>query len=208
MPSDLPKEISELLAAFPWAEKIPRLLMYASLRAKKKRWRAVFNGHLPEGKEIQDVVSHAIEKVLSGERKWNPQEQPDLFHYLEGIIDSDLSHLSKGLENRRLVSEADVDGNSGHDKASWLDTLPSATLDPEMQHIVKEENARSEAFFYNFYDFLDGKPVLQGMIECIDEGIDKSADMALKLGVPVQDIYNASRQLKRKLEEFRKTLNP
>lgn len=206
MPSDLPNEILHLLAAFPWDEKIPRLLMHASLKAKNKRWRTVFDGQLPDGKEIQDIVYQAIEKVLSGERKWNPKEQPDLFHYLQGIIDSDLSHLARSLENRVLMSEADVDCRSGEDNASWLDTLPSPALDPELLQIAKEDDARGEAFFYNFYVFLDGKPVLQGMIECIEEGIDKSADMAKKLGIPVNEIYNASKQLRRKLEEFRKTL--
>lgn len=206
MPSDVPKEILDLLSAFPWEEKIPRLLYYASQKAKKKRWRTVFDGHLPEGKEVQDVVYHAIEKILSGERKWNPQEQPDLFSYLTSIIDSDLSHLAKGLENRTLVGEADIDGNSGgngYGKSPSMDSFPSSIPNPEMQHIIKEENARGEAFFFEFYDSLAGKPLLQGMIECIDDDIDKKADMAQKLGVPVQDIYNASKQLKRKLEEFR-----
>src|SRR6266702_1552425 len=148
MPSDVPKEILNLLAAFPWEENIPRLLFYASHKAKKKCWRSVFNGHLPEGKEVQDVVFHAIEKVLSGERKWNPTEQPDLFSYLMGIIDSDLSHLAKGLENRTIVGEAVTDGNSfGTDdgKSVWTDSIPSSTPDPEMQHIIKEDDARSEA---------------------------------------------------------------
>jgi len=206
MPTDVPKEILDLLIEFPWEEKIPRLLLYASHKAKKKRWRSVFDGHLPEGKECQDVVSHAIEKVLSGERKWNPQEQPDLFRYLTGIIDSDLSHLSEGLENKVLVGEADINEKStgmGDGKRSLFDMIPSSIPDPEFQHITKEENALAEAFFFGFYDFLSGKPLLQGMIECIDDGIEKKADMAQKLGVQVQEIYNASKQLKRKLEEFR-----
>lgn len=208
MPSYVSKKILDLLTAFPWEEKIPRLLLYASLKAKKKRWRSVFDGHLPEGKESQDVVFHAIEKVLSGERSWNPQEQPDLFRYLTGIIDSDLSHLSEGLENKVLLGEADIDGSSavkGDGKYAWIDSVPSSTPDPEMQHINKEEDAHGDAFFFGFYDFLAGKPLLQGMIECIDDGIEKKADMAQKLGVPVQEIYNASKQLKRKLEEFRNT---
>ena len=207
MPSDVPKETLELLAAFPWEEKIPRLLFYASHKARKKRWRSVFDGHLPEGKEVQDVVSHAIEKILSGERKWNPQEQPDLFRYVMGIIDSELNHLAECLENRMLLGEPDIDGNSldTGDKGAWIDSIPSSTPDPEMQHIIKEEDSQSEAFFLGFYDFLAGKPLLQGMIECIDDGIDKKADMAQKLGVHVQEIYNASKQLKRKLEEFRNT---
>lgn len=208
MPSDVPKEILELLSAFPWEEKIPRLLYYASHKAKKKRWRSVFDGHMPEGKEVQDVVYQSIEKVFSGERKWNPQEKPDLFHYITGIIDSELSHLSESYENRLLVGEADIDKNSvdrGDGNSRWIDSIPSSTPDPEMQHILIEENAQGEAFFYDFYGFLADKLLLQGMIECIDEGIEKKADMAQKLGVPVQEIYNATKQLKRKLEEFRNT---
>lgn len=208
MPPEIPENVLELLTAFPWEEKIPRLLYYASHKAKKKRWRSVFDGYLPEGKEIQDVVSHAIEKVFSGERKWNPDEQPDLFHYLKSIIDSDLNHLADSFENRMLTGEADVDGKLGSKedrKTSWIDSLPSSVADPETQHINKEQDARGEAYFFDFYGFLAGKPLLQGMIECIDEGIDKKAEMAQKLGVHVNEIYNASKQLRRKLEEFRIT---
>jgi len=208
MPSDVPIGILDLLSAFPWEEKIPRLLYYASHVAKKKRWRSIFDGHLPEGKEVEDIVHHAIEKVFSGERKWNPQEQPDLFEYFKSIIDSDLSHLATGLENRMLVGEAEVDGKSagkGDGNSTWTDSIPSSVPDPEMQNILHEENARGEAFFLDFYEFLAGKPLLQGMIECIDDGIDKKAEMAQRLCVPVNDVYNASKQLKRKLEEFRNT---
>lgn len=208
MPSELSKETLDSLSAFPWEEMIPRLLYYASHKAKKKRWKSIFDGHLPEGKEVQDVVSHAIEKIFSGERKWNHLEQPDLFQYLKSIIDSDLSHLATGLENRILVSETGIDGKSvdkGDSRTTFIDTIKSPAPDPEMHSINQEDEARSESFFFGFYEFLADKPLLQGMIECIDDGIAKKADMAQKLSVPVQEIYNASKQLKRKLEEFRNT---
>jgi len=207
MPSDLPKEILDLLNAFPWEEKIPRLLYYALDKARKKRWRSVFDGQMPEGKEIEDVVFAAIEKVFSGERKWNPQKQPDLSEYLKGVIDSDLYHLAKCEENTILVSEANVSKNPDGEKPFTFDDLPGKEPDSETLHILKELNESAENFFFGFYDYLDGKPVLQGIIECIDDGVTKSADIAERLEVHVKKIYNCFKQLRRKLEDFRKTWN-
>ncbi|MRR05456.1 MAG: hypothetical protein EG828_00700 [Deltaproteobacteria bacterium] len=207
MPSELPIETLELLNAFPWEEKIPRLLYYALNKAKKKRWRTVFDGRMPEGKQIEDVVFSAIEKVFSGERKWDPQKQPNLFDYLKGIIDSDLNHLAECHENTTFVSEADVCKNPDGEKLFTFDDLPGAEPDPETLHILKEVNERAENFFLGFYNYLDGKPVLQGIVECIDDGVTKSSDIAVRLGVHVKEIYNSFKQLRRKLEDFRKTWN-
>jgi hypothetical protein len=205
MPTDLPKETLELLNAFPWEKKIPRLLYYALNKAKKKRWRTVFDGRMPEGKQIEDVVFTAIEKVFSWERKWDPQKQPDLFDYLKGVIDSDLNHLAECHENMTFVSEADVCKNPDGEKLFTFDDLPGVEPDPETLHILKEVNERAEKFFLDFYYYLDGKPVLQGIVECIDDGVTKSADIAERLGVHVKEIYNFFKQLRRKLEDFRKT---
>ncbi|BEH09900.1 hypothetical protein GSUET_15120 [Geobacter sulfurreducens subsp. ethanolicus] len=207
MPSELPKETLDLLNAFTWEEKIPRLLDYALGVARKKRWRAVFDGQMPEGKEIEDVVSTAIVKVLSGERVWDPQKQPDLYEYLKSVIDSDLYHLCKCEENNSLIGEADVRRNPDRENPFTFDDLPGAELDPETLHILKELNEMAEKFFFGFYDYLDGKPVLQGIIECIDDDVTKSADIAERLGVHVKEIYNCFKQLRRKLEDFRKTWN-
>lgn len=207
MPSDLPKEILDLLNAFPWEEKIPRLLSYALYKAKSKRWRTVFDGQMPEGKEVEDVVFTAIEKVFSGDRKWDPQKQPDLYEYLKGVIDSDLYHLAKCEENTTLINEIDVCKNPDGEKPFTLDDLPGAEPNPETLHILKEENERAEEFFFGFYDYLREKPVLQGIVECVDDGVTKSADIAERLGVHVKEIYNCFKQLRRKLEDFRKTWN-
>lgn len=205
MSSELSNATLDLLNAFPWEEKIPRLLYYALNKARKKRWRTIFDGQMPEGKEIEDVVSSAIEKVFSGERKWDPQKQPDLYEYLKGVIDSDIYHLATCEENTAVISEADVSMDINREKPFTFDALHGAELDPETVHILKEVNEKAEKFFIEFYEYLDGKPVLQGIVECIDDGITKSADIAERLGVHVNEIYNCFKQLRRKLQDFRKT---
>jgi len=207
MSSDLPKVTLDLLNAFPWEEKIPLLLCYALNKAKSKRWRTVFDGQMPEGKEVEDVVYTAIEKVFSGVRKWDPQKQPDLYDYLKGVIDSDLSHLAECEENTTLVNEIDVCKNPNAVKPFKFDDLRCAEPDAETLNILMEENEKAEEFFFGFYDYLSGKPVLQGIVECIDDEITKSADIAERLGVHVNEIYNCFKQLRRKLEDFRKTWN-
>lgn len=205
------KQVIELLEAHPWDETIPRLLAHAAGKAKRLFWRGIYGGNLPEGKEIQDIVSQAIEKVFSGQRQWDPDTNPDLLLFLRSVIDSDLSHLADSWDNgamrsASMANSAD-DGDCSEQEISIIDRFPSPTATPEEEVLQHEDEARCEAFFWGFYGALSDKPTLQQIVECIYDDILKPADIAQKLGLPVNDIYNASKQLTRRLKEYQKLMS-
>lgn len=86
----------EILDGYDWSIAILRLTAYAlylqSLSGKR----------LPKGLEAEDVAMMAIEKVLTGERNWNPENNPDLLAYLKSVMKSIYS-------NERSSADAKVD---------------------------------------------------------------------------------------------------
>ena len=197
----------DLLDQHPWEDTIPKLVTHALKKSRRLYWRAIYGGHLPEGKEAVDLVHQAIEKLLTGQREWNPDANPDLFLYLRGIVDSDLNHLAKSWENRFTQSEmmqvsgTDCDGEEK--EFSVINMVPSAVPNPEEVLLHQGEESRADGFFWGFYESLADKPRLQKIIECILDDVEKPADIAEKLGEPVNEIYNARKQLQRRLDEYR-----
>lgn len=199
-------EVISLLSAFDWEDGINRLVLYAQYKAEKYKWRGIFGGVLPEGMNPNDIVSIAIEKVLTGERNWDPEKQPNLYLYLRSVVDSLLSSYSRGLENRSFVGNDEMlqyIKNDEDDLPPPVENLPSSCLTAEQELINLPEMNDAEECILTLYDFLQDKPFLQSMLECIEIGIEKPADMAEKLKVPVKEIYNANKQLNRKLIEFK-----
>jgi len=78
---------------------------YALSVSRRLYWRTGNAVDLPRGETVDSIVSKALTKVLTGERRWNPQTAPDLQKYLMGVIDSLLSHLAQHNDNTTLHRE-------------------------------------------------------------------------------------------------------
>lgn len=196
-----------LLDQHPWEETIPKLIAYASKKSRRLFWRSIYGGHLPEGKEVVDIVQQAIEKVLSGQRNWDPDANPDFFMYLKGIVDSDLNHLADSEENRltrsetKLVSGTNCEGDQN--EISFFDLKPSEQPNPVEALLQLENEDLAYKFVWDFHESLADKPRLQKIVECMLDDIDKPADIAEQMGENVNEIYNARKQLQRRLGEYR-----
>jgi DNA-directed RNA polymerase specialized sigma24 family protein len=198
--AEIPPDVREQLEEHPWEDTIPRLVLYAIRKAKRLYWQGIMNGHMPGGREAQDVVQDAIEDVLNGRRFWNPVSQPDLFAHLRSIVDSKLSHLVESMEHRSVRSESALGArNEDAPGLTSLAELPASGASP-FETLVQAE---AEDFFWGFYELLADEPLLQKVIEWIDAGIDRPADIAVHLGVPPREIYNARKRLQRRLNDYR-----
>jgi len=80
------------------------------------RWRTRDREALPRGETIKSVVSLALERVLAGERRWNPAQQPDFMKFMRDVIDSLINHLARSRDNALLTA---LPEEGGQDEISW-----------------------------------------------------------------------------------------
>ncbi|SHJ18577.1 hypothetical protein SAMN02745165_01734 [Malonomonas rubra DSM 5091] len=202
--AEISDEALELLSEHSWDETIPRLAHYALWKLKKRYWLGVLGGPTPAGIEAKDIVMKSIEKVLNGKRVWDPQGQPDLFLFLKGVVDSEISHLVQGWENTHVLRDAVLSGRSADEEnqTGFWETVPDPGLDAETEIIDKELERQSEKFFWDFYEYLEETPKLQKILESISEGNIKRAEIAKDVGIKVKEFDNLKKQLQRRLKLF------
>ncbi|NKC13456.1 MAG: hypothetical protein GKR94_15065 [Gammaproteobacteria bacterium] len=144
---------------FNWEDLVSRLALYAAFQVRKKFWRG-HRSEAPGAWEPMDLVHIAIEKTLSGQRKWDSSARP-LFEHLTGIINSEISHRVLSKENQFIrpsetVSEVDRGWYSSHSpdeltealsEQQWLLAMLDA-LEPrlaELAHLMIEAEIKGSA---------------------------------------------------------------
>ena len=191
-------EVRRRLEQQPWDDTIAGLVYYALHKARRLSWQGVRDGHLPGGKEAADVVSQAIEDVLSGTRVWQPAQQPDLVAHLRSIVDSTLHHLAVGAENRHVRAQRRATDGTRERRPDPPD--PGAS--PAELVLHAEEARGAEAMFWGFYAFVHEDPLLQPILACLVDGLDTPAAIAARLGVAPRVIYNARKKLQRRWQAY------
>jgi hypothetical protein len=180
---------------------------YALRESGRLCWRTGSSVELPGGETVESVVSLALEKVLSGERHWDPQSNPNIRKYLMDVIDSLLNHLVTGKENVLFTTAPEAPETSGNETtrhrrarvegsgADWLDRQESS---PEAGLLWKEEEELNERALKMLVEESKDDPVLVRVLEAMLSGEDKAGRIADATGIKVRDVYNAMKRLDRK----------
>jgi DNA-directed RNA polymerase specialized sigma24 family protein len=181
-----------------------------SVSRSKPRWRTENAVELPRGETVDSIVSLAFEKVLSGERHWEPQKEPDLKRYLMGVIDSLLSHLARHQDNRVLAALPDLEnsasgGVSPHEQAGssagpWH-TQP--LYNPETVLLQKEQHEHQQQGLQLLAEAAQDDPTVAQIIQAMRQGHHKAGEIATVLGIAVTEVYNAMKRLDRKIVRVR-----
>lgn len=187
-------------------DMILQLGRYALRESNRLRWRTGDSVELPGGETVDSIVSLALEKTLSGERRWNPKSKPNIQEYLMDVIDSLLSHLATGKDNRLFVtaSSAPIDSvesgrtssSQGHQtESAWL--ARSGISPEDAVSKIEEEKLHERAIELLILSAQDD-PVLVRVIEAILLGNDKADRIASATGMDIREVYNAMKRLDRK----------
>jgi hypothetical protein len=178
---------------------------YALSVSNKLFWRTHNSVELPNGETIESIVSLAFEKLYSGERDWDPQKDPDLKKYLMDVIDSLLSHLSTSKDNTLLSATLDVreqqetDFEAGSkERRPEREWLVKSARTPEDLLIDNETARREEQVLNDLWEACKGDDILTKVLEAIRGGCDRPGEIAKATGIPIKDIYKASKRLDRK----------
>ena len=160
-----------------WADIGIRLTAYAMWKARNYRWRTGQVWALAAGKTPEDVAREAIVKVLDGSRAWAP-ERGALFPYLQGIVDSLMSHLAASTDNNVL--------RPLHDGVvATAATRDASETDPDLigrlRRTLREQSATD----------------LLAILDVVQQCGAKPRAIAAALQTNVQDINNRLKRLRR-----------
>jgi hypothetical protein len=197
----------DLLGRMP-DDELERMILelgyYASKVRNEYRWRTKEKEALPKGETVNSVVSLALEKVLSGERRWNPAQQPDFMKFMRDVIDSLMNHLARGKDNILLTPALDEDSegdwHTGSKKAAHdAEWLARSEATPEQALIDKESQAQRDEAIRALLEECAGDQVLTNIVNAMLEGYDQCGEIAQVVGIEVKDVYNAMKRLDRKI---------
>src|SRR5262249_45983653 len=154
---------------------------------------------LAQGETAEDLVSQAVAKVFSGERKWDWGRHPNLEEFLKGVIDSLMNSLVNAIDNRvvkKLPAEPE--------KLEAL--LDKMSLSSANQHRMAPEAALLQAeregeILKSISELIGDDPDLVKLWNCIRQGISKPKQIAEATGLPIEDVYNLGEKLRRRLKE-------
>jgi len=186
-------------------DMILQLGRYALRESNRLRWRTGDSVELPGGETVDSIVSLALEKTLSGDRRWNPKSKPNIQEYLMDVIDSLLSHLATGKDNRLFVtaSSAAIDSvESGRTPSSQgqmgSDWLARSGVSPEEAVSKNEEEKLHERAIELLLASSKDDPILVQVVEAMLLGNDKADRIASATGLNIKEVYNAMKRLDRK----------
>ena len=202
----IPLKTYEILACADWVTLGKNMLARAIWRGST-RYRITPTTIFARGCSMEDVISHIIQSVFEGRRKWDPGEK-DLEEWLLDQVDSVMDWWLKLRENRDLayeefeITERKEDRDANLVRSTELEiVLRYGPPDPETLMIGDIDEKEAEEIYTALFEAAADEPELQEIIlTMMDMDNPKPSDVAEKLGVTAEDIYNRKKRLKRRLD--------
>ncbi|MBT0812973.1 sigma-70 family RNA polymerase sigma factor [Litoribacter ruber] len=132
---------------------------------------------LPKGLEPEDLAMDAIDKVYAGERKWDPQKDPNLLNYLKSVVKSLISNHFRSEEVRI----------KGGEYSSETPLLGHDNIEEEMYYQQLDQEIAAA---------MEGDPELCLVYKALKEGY-KPGEIAEEYAMEVKKIRNAQKRLHR-----------
>jgi DNA-directed RNA polymerase specialized sigma24 family protein len=200
----------ELLENADWKRIIPELTQYALSRLRLKFFEdnSPLNGSLPID-IAEDVVMESIRKVLDDTRSWKPDEKDNLVIHLKSVIKSGISHLDDDKEHKTTErfppKTGSNDGQYVEELLKKAHPLEEHTvgvaiappLDPEESLEEKERFNRDKIMEEKIMEKVNHAPELADVVLCIMMGLSRPRDIAAELGIPVKEVNNRQKRLRR-----------
>jgi DNA-directed RNA polymerase specialized sigma24 family protein len=137
------------------------------------------------GQMAEDFVQTAIKEAMSGERQFDPTRS--LFKNLCQIISSEVSNAVQSYENKNVKPETDDN----------IVLFPDPRESPEASAVYKQIAER----FLAYVETRD-PPAKQVAEQIIYSGRGRSLELSVELRLPVSDIENIKKRLRRLCADF------
>lgn len=179
---------------------------YALKVRNEYRWRTRDREALPKGETVKSVVSLALERVLTGERRWNPAQQPDFMKFMRDVIDSLINHLARSKDNALLTA---LPEQFGEDEISWraesdnarpgAEWLARSAATPEQALLDEESQGLNDKAIRILLEECVGDQTLTKIVGAMLKGCDHCGEIASAVGIEVKEVYNAMKRLDRRV---------
>jgi len=185
----LDEETLRLLEVADWNVLGRKLLAYATWRASNYWWRRGNGLELAEGITVEDVTQEVIVKALDGIRRWDPNKG-ELLPWLQAQSNSIIDALAKSAPHRHEVGLLEAETSA-----------VTQLFDP-LEFVLDEEAKTQIGQRVNeLLRIVETEPELREVLEIIlDGGEPKPRHIAVELGVPVKDINNRLKRLRRRAQ--------
>jgi hypothetical protein len=182
IPPDV-QQVIDRVSDRDWETLILQLGRYALQKGRRFYWRTGRAGELPCGEVTESLVSKALLLWMSGRRRWNRDEYADLRGFLQGVIDSLLSHSATGSDNRTVTS----------DEAP----VQSVRMTPESELLEKERASEMDQMLAEIVRRSQSDIVALDIIDAIHNGATTRRDIVMVTGRSARDIDNGLKRLRR-----------
>jgi hypothetical protein len=199
----------DLLESTP-EDKLEKMILelgcYALRVRNEYRWRTKDREALPKGETIKSVVSLALERVLAGDRRWNPAQQPDFMKFMRDVIDSLINHLARSKDNALLTTipedgcQEEISWRAEPDKAKpGAEWLARSEATPEQALLDEESEERKSKAIRILLDECVADQTLSKIVRAMLGGCDHCGEIADAVGIEVREVYNAMKRLDRRV---------
>ena len=200
------RKIFRLLQEADWGEIGKELTAFAVWRAQNYQWRYGRGQDLALGKSVEDIVHDVILKTISGERKWDP-EKGDLVPWLKDQVKSIMDALVKSAAHRYETGSLETMDEEGiADTAEYHAFRAGSvtmTQSPGPQETVLQ-NEHFEEQASTLFQAMDGHHDLEQILAAVWDGCElKPRILAAELGVPVRDINNRLKRIRRRISKLK-----
>lgn len=175
------EEIRDRLEKLDWGSIFPELYAYAYAR---RNYPCLYPGVSPE-----DLVNDAVQKVLAGERKWNPDKHPDIVIFLKSVIKSIASHA---LKSHKIM-------NKCHGEFSQ-----QASDNTAQRQVDDTETRRHYSDIVDQIELaLQDDEELLLLFYAMQEGHFNDQDLSEALEMDITTIRNAKKRMRRRISEIK-----
>ncbi len=192
-------EVYRKLEEADWKAVGKQLAAHATWKAQNFAWRTGDHEDLALGLQGVDIAQIAIEKVLTGERAWNP-ERGDLLPYLKGVVDSLMSHMDDSLDNTVQTRLAeDEEGKELLDRAEFQAVRHDdfGLLSAHQRSRGTNSDVENERVA-NLFAAVQGEEDLMAVLDVVmSSGETKPGEIAAELGIEVTKVNNRLKRLRR-----------
>ncbi len=179
-----------------WTLIHPRLLKYATSRAKMFEWLG--NNTIDPEMLVQEAIARAYGIGDGGTfRNWNTEKCPDLVDFLTGIIRSITSHR---IEHETAFPKDSISEDEASEESFQKKMLGEFKLKTPEEEAIEYENLQT--LERKLISLSNEDDELGMVVLCIEEGITEPRNIAKETGLDVKKVNNLLKKIRRKIKSY------